>query len=162
MLLLAPVACSDDDPSGAPAPSAGCGEVQRERLDPDSLVHLLPGADEPAYLTDPPTSGPHAPTAPVGGQRTEPVGRSEQVGLLEAGLVIVQHDGSLAEDDLAFVEGLADPEAVLVAPGADLPAPIIATAWTRKLACSSTADGGEDALTDFVATQARQAPGTDG
>ena len=63
LLSIGAAACGGDAPGGG-EPEQGCGAVQQERIDPDHLVHLLPGADEPAYLTDPPTSGPHAPSAP--------------------------------------------------------------------------------------------------
>jgi hypothetical protein len=162
VLLLATSACGGGSDASDDTPPQGCGEVVRERLDPDSLVHILPGGDEPDYLTDPPTSGPHAPTAPVGGLRDETLGRSEQVGLLEAGIVIVQHDDSLPDADVEAIEGLADPERVVVAPNDDLPAPIVATAWTRKLLCTSVEHGGRQALADFVEARAGQAPGSDG
>ena len=162
VLLLGASACSGGSSEGAGTPGAGCGDVVRERFDPDSAVHVLPGADEPTYLTDPPTSGPHAPTTPVGGVRDEPIGRPDQVGLLEAGIVVVQHDPSVTGEELAGVEALADDELVVVAPNPDLPAPIVATAWTRKLLCTTLDDGGAQALGRFVAEQAGQAPGTDG
>lgn len=162
MLLLGSTACSGGSSGAAEEPDRGCGEVVRERFDPDSAAHVLPGAEEPTYLTDPPTSGPHAPTVPVGGVRDEPLGRAEQVGLLEAGVVLLQHDPDLAPADLADLTGLADPDGVLVAPNPDLPAPVVATAWTRKLLCASVGDGGLDALAAFAETQAGQAPGSDG
>ena len=161
-LLVGSAACSGGTSDGDAGPAAGCGEVVRERFDPDSAVHVLPGGDEPTYLSDPPTSGPHAPTSPVGGVREEPLARSEQVGLLEAGIVIVQHDPSVTGDALVALEGLADAERVLVAPNADLPSPIVATAWTHKLRCTSLDDGGEDALRAFAEDRAGRSPGTDG
>lgn len=146
----------------ADAPAQGCGEVVQERIDPDHLVHLLPGAEEPGYLTDPPTSGPHAPSAARHGVAEEPLLRSEQVGQLEAGVVLLQHDGTLAADDLAALEALADQPDVLVAPNDDLPAPVVATAWTRKLVCASLDGGGTEALATFVADLAGRGSGTDG
>lgn len=160
--LLAGVAACGGGSPGGDAPAAGCGDVQQERLDPDHLVHILPGADEPAFLTDPPTSGPHAPATAREGVAEVPLLRSEQVGQLEAGVVLVQHDGSLAADDLTALEALGDGPSVLVAPNPDLPAPVVATAWTRKLTCTSLGDGGAEALAAFVAEFAGQAPGTDG
>lgn len=161
-LTIGAAACGGGGASGDDAPAAGCGEVLEERLDPDHLVHVLPGAAEPAYLTDPPTSGPHGPAAARRGVAEEPLSRVEQVGQLEAGVVLVQHDPALAPDDLAALEALAEGAGVLVAPNDELPAPVVATAWTRKLVCASLADGGVDALSAFVAELAGQGPGTDG
>ena len=161
-LSIGTAACGGGAPTGADAPEAGCGEVVQERIDPDHLVHLLPGAEEPAYLTDPPTSGPHAPAAARHGVADGPLTRAEQVGQLEAGVVLVQHDGGLAADDLAVVEGLGDQPDVLVARNDDLPAPVIATAWTQKLVCASVDGGSAAALSAFVDEFAGDGPGTDG
>jgi hypothetical protein len=161
-LSIGAAGCGDGGGSGAEAPSAGCGDVVQERIDPDHLVHLLPGAEEPAYLTDPPTSGPHAPAAARQGVADAPLTRAEQVGQLEAGVVLLQHGDDLAADDLAALEALAEQPDVLLAPNDDLPAPVVATAWTRKLVCSSLDGGGADALAAFVADLAGRGPGTDG
>lgn len=161
-LLIGGAACGGGGPDGAAAPASGCGEVLQERIDPDHLVHLLPGAAEPGYLTDPPTSGPHAPAAARSGVIDEPLSRAEQVGQLEAGVVLLQHDATVEGDDLAALEALGDEPAVLVLPNDGLPAPIVATAWTRKLVCSSLDGGGDDAVAAFVADFAGQGPGTDG
>jgi hypothetical protein len=161
-LSIGATACGGGGPNGAEPPAAGCGEVRQERIDPDHLVHLLPGAEEPAYLSDPPTSGPHAPSAAREGVADAPLTRAEQVGQLEAGVVLLQHDGTLAADDLAALEDLAGQPAVLLAPNDELPAPVIATAWTRKLVCTSLGGGGTEALTAFVAEFAGHGPGTDG
>jgi hypothetical protein len=161
-LTIGAAACGGGAASGDDEPEAGCGEVLQERIDPDHLVHVFPGAEEPAYLTDPPTSGPHAPAAARSGLAEAPLTRSEQVGQLEAGVVLLQHDPGLAPDDVATLESLAQRASVLVAPNDELPAPVVATAWTRKLVCASLADGGVDALSAFVAELAGQGPGTDG
>jgi hypothetical protein len=161
VLLLIGVAACGGGQSTLAAPAQGCGEPFQERLDPDSLVHIFPDADEPAFTTDPPTSGPHGPAAATDGVRTEPLRRSEQVGLLEAGVVLVQHDG-LDDDDLRTVEALGDEELVLVAPNADLPSPVVVTAWTYKLLCASVDDPAVATITAFVEEHRDQSPGTDG
>jgi hypothetical protein len=159
-LLFGGAACGGGQ-SDLDTPAQGCGEPFQERLDPDSLVHIFPDADEPAFSTDPPTSGPHGPAAASDGVRTEPLRRSEQVGLLEAGVVLVQHDG-LGDDDLRAVEVLGGEDLVLVAPNADLPSPVVVTAWTYKLLCASVDDPAVATITAFAEEHRHQSPGTDG
>lgn len=123
-------ACSDDGGDGA------CGPVRREPLDGRS-VHVLPGADEPDYRTDPPTSGPHLPTPSTESVRDEPVPTPVQVGLLEEGRVLLQHEG-LDDAERAEVEALAGDD-VVVAPAVGLPddAAVVATAWVTKQVCTA-------------------------
>jgi hypothetical protein len=45
---------------GAARGAAGCAAPVEEPLDPGSARHLLPGAPEPTYLTDPPPTRPDA------------------------------------------------------------------------------------------------------
>jgi hypothetical protein len=87
----------------------------------------------------------------------EPLARPVQVGLLEAGSVLIQHRDldPAAEQDLEALAG----EDVVVAPNPDLDDPIVATAWLHKLTCS-TVDA--DALQQFVADHVGGGPGTDG
>src|SRR5260221_10241892 len=82
---LAPSACG----KGANA-TTGCGPAVRELLD-GNLGHVLPGAPEPTYLTDPPTSGPHTPGVKPTGVATPPLERPVQGGALEAGIGPVQY-----------------------------------------------------------------------
>lgn len=153
--LLALAACGDDGADDATA--SGCGDDQQERIDPASANHVFAGGEEPDYLTDPPTSGPHAPAPARDGVLDAPLSRPEQVGHLEAGGVLLQH-GDLPADQLAALEALAGPAIVVVA-NDDLPAPIVATAWTRKLSCV-TVDA--DALSTFADAHLGRGPGTDG
>jgi hypothetical protein len=142
--------------SDAGAPASGCGPDQQERIDPASANHVLSGAAEPDYLTDPPTSGPHAPAPARDGVLPNPLPRPEQVGHLEAGGVLLQH-GSLPDDQREALEGLAG-AGVVVTPNPDLPAAVVATAWTRKMLCS-TVD--VDALSAFVDAHLGDGPGSD-
>ena len=113
--------------------SGPCGKVRSERLDPQSGRHVLPGSAEPEYQTDPPTSGAHRPGEHPTGVLPDPVERPVQVALLEAGHVIIQYK-DLEKPDFDRVTALAT-EHVTVAPGADLPAKVVATAWQVKLLC---------------------------
>lgn len=142
---------------GGTAASGGCEPEQRERFDPASGTHVLVGAAEPGYRSDPPTSGPHEPGALLSGVRAEPLSRPAQVGQLEAGAVLVQHR-DLDPDALAELEALAG-EGVVVVPNPDLPAPVVATAWLFKLTCA-TVDAA--AIEAFVDAHLGQGPGTDG
>jgi len=119
---------------GEDAGDGGCGPITREGLDPAYLVHVLGTDDEVAYTSDPPTSGPHQPAPAVEGVSDEPIPRPVQVGILERGDVLLQHDPDLAAVDTAALEELAG-DGVVVAPNADLPSQVVATAWLFKRTC---------------------------
>ena len=146
-------ACSGDDTA---EPSASCGDVVEEPLDPGSSNHLLPGAPEPSYVTDPPTSGPHLSGPTPSGVVDEPLDRPRQVAILEGGGVVIQHEG-VEGADLRPIDALAG-DTVVVAPGVDLPAPLVATAWRSKLICD-TADA--DAVAEFIADHEGLGPDTE-
>ena len=141
---------------GASSDAAGdaCGPDVRERLDPSSAVHLLPGAPEPAYLSDPPTSGPHRAGPLPAGVQAAPLDRPVQVQVLEAGKILLQYDG-LEGDEVSELEDLASDD-VVVAPNQDLPARVVATAWGHKRTCERVE---QPALADFVADHRGQGPG---
>ncbi|HEX9970235.1 MAG TPA: EamA family transporter, partial [Acidimicrobiales bacterium] len=154
VLLLG--ACSGGgNEGGAPssaARSGACGRVVEEPLDPGSTKHLLPGAEEPAYITDPPTSGAHRSGPVPSGAVAEPVPRPVQVGVLEQGGVVVQHRSAADGAALAALAG----ERVVVAPNPSLPAAVVATAWRRKLTCQGV---DLDALRAFVRDHGGRGPG---
>ncbi|HVE46451.1 MAG TPA: DUF3105 domain-containing protein [Acidimicrobiales bacterium] len=134
--------CGDDgDDSGRPsgstttvAAAASCDPVAVDPLDPGSTQHLLPGAPAPSYPTDPPTSGPHDAGDPVTGLQSTPLEKPLQVTVLEVGGIVVQFRPDLGEEDRRLLTALAD-EKVVVAPNPSLPAPVVATAWRRRLVC---------------------------
>ena len=87
-------------------------------------------ADDPA-----PTSGPLAAEASCGVVR-EPVAAQAQVDALGRGAVVVQYDASdVATADVAQLQALAAEfgSHVLVAPQVSLDAPLVATAWRRRM-----------------------------
>ena len=131
--------------TSSPAPAAGrCGAEVKEELDPRSLQHVLFDTPPPQFASEHPTSGPHSPVERSGVQ-PEPLSPVLQVGLLEEGSILLQHQGL---DDRARqrLEALAGPD-VVVAPGGNLPDTVLATAWTFKMRC----DGVEpDALRSFI------------
>lgn len=152
-LLGATLAACGTDP-GASGARAACGPVERERADPSSALHLLPGAPEPAYLSDPPTSGPHRSSPPPEGVLAQALDRPTQVLILEGGGVLVQHR-DLAEEDLARLSALAGDQ-VVVAPNPDLDAPVVATAWLAKQRCQAV---DLEALRRFVDDHVGRGPG---
>ena len=139
-LIVGIAACGGDGGDGA------CGPIRREALDAAYLVHVLGTETAVTYASEPPTSGPHQPGPPVEGVVEEPITRPIQVGILERGDVLVQHDPALPASDLAALQELAGPR-VVVAPNPDLPDAIVATAWVYKRSCSSV---DVDALQAFV------------
>jgi hypothetical protein len=147
MVLMAACGGGDDD-------SAACGQITREALDPAFHVHIV-GEDTAAdYTTDPPTSGPHQAGPAVEGVVEDPIPRPVQVGILEGGHILLQHGPDLPEDDLADLQALGGP-GVVVAPNPDLPAPVVATAWTHKRTCDAVDVA---ALQEFVDERSGKGP----
>jgi hypothetical protein len=130
-----------------------CGPVTPEPLDASSALHLLPGAVEPTYQSDPPTSGPHLSGRPPTSVLEQAIDRPTQVLVLEEGGVLLQHR-DLAEDDVARLRPLAGDQ-VVVAPNPDLPAPVVATAWLAKQRCEGV---DVEALSQFVEDHAGLGP----
>jgi drug/metabolite transporter (DMT)-like permease len=152
LVLPLAAACSGGEASGP------CDDAVRERLDPTYAVHLVAGADEPDYLSEPPTSGPHLTTEPPSGAQDEPISNPLQLTALEVGRAIVQYrPDDLSSADVEQLEDLAT-DIVVVAPNPDLPEPIVLTAWTWKQTCS-TVDG--PAIETFAEEHTGDAPGAD-
>jgi hypothetical protein len=124
-----------------------CGPTTREALDPAYLVHVLGDDESVEYTSDPPTSGPHMPSPPVEGVLDEPLSPALQVGVLERGDVLLQHDPDLSADDRAQLEEVAG-SGVVVAPNPELPAPVVATAWLFKRTCEELDVGALKAFID--------------
>lgn len=135
---------------------ARCGSVTEEPLDPGSVQHILPGAPEPAYSSDPPTSGPHLAGGAPQGAQDEPVARPAQVALLEAGGVMLQYR-DLTPADLRRLRTLSERE-VVVAPNSGLSSPVVATAWRHRLTCGGASGPALDALETFVDTHKGNGP----
>ncbi len=133
-----------------------CGPPIAERIDPNSSQHVLPGGPVPTYLTDPPTSGAHRSgpaTAAVVDSELDP---PDQVGILEAGRVLIQYR-DLSSDAITELRELAeDGEGkVVVAPHASLRKKIVATAWLHKLACTDVSSSDLRSFIDDYAEKAR-------
>lgn len=127
---------SGTSPTTGTSQASACGAILEERLDPSYLVHVVGDGDDVEYTSDPPTSGPHKAGPPVAGVVDEPLTRPVQVGILERGDVLVQHAPDLPDQDRAELATLAG-DGVVIAPNPDLPAPVVATAWTHKRTCEA-------------------------
>lgn len=161
VLVVLLAACGGGNGGGSDSGAeGGCGPDTEEPLDPGSLTHLLPGAPEPAYATDPPSSGPHLAGPAVSGVQGEALPRPVQVAVLEAGGVMVQHTGDLPSGDLRRLRRLAG-RTVVVAPNPDLDSPVVATAWRHRLACGGASGGALDALETFVEAHEGKGPEQD-
>lgn len=147
---VAGAACGADAEEG----TGGCGPIAREALDSAYLVHVLGTESAVDYTSDPPTSGPHQPSPPMEGVVAEPITRPIQVGILERGDVLIQHDPDLDEADVDALQALAGGD-VVVAPNPDLPEAVVATAWTYKRTCSQV---DVEALEQFAAERAGHGP----
>lgn len=130
-----------------------CEPPVRDPLDPRSLQHALPGAPPPSYATEPPTSGPHQAGGLAGGVVDQPLPGPVQVGILEAGQVLVQHR-DLDPVERTRLEALAGP-LVVVAPNPALPTRVVASAWRTRQGCHAV-DATE--LRRFVSDHAGQGP----
>lgn len=139
-------ACSASHPG-----PATCGPIVREALDPNFLIHVLPGAKGVHYRTDPPTSGAHQPAPHLARIQRRPIPRPVQVGLLEAGDVLLQYR-SLDQRDTDRLRRLAGGR-VVVAPNPSLSArvKVVATGWIHKRTCTALDVG---ALQDFTRQRA--------
>ena len=145
--LLGLGACSDDQAAGP------CDRPERQRAQLPA-IHVLPGQPEPSYLSDPPTSGPHAPLTSVPPVFGTPLPKPTQVGILERGMVLVQYRPDLAPAERQRLLDLSGGP-VTVAPNPQLDRPVVASAWLYLLRCDAVDTG---ALADFIATRTGEAP----
>lgn len=135
--------------------SSACREL-REPTDPASFLHVIdPGTA--TFLTNPPTSGPHVSGAVPLGVLEEPIDPAIQVSILESGSALVQYDGSLDAVQIETLTSMSN-DNLVVAPGLDLPAPVVATAWTWMLTCAVP---DSTRLTEFIDRRVGDAPGSD-
>ena len=134
-----------------------CVEL-REPADSQSLLHVIDPADV-EYESHPPTSGPHLAAPVATGLIDFPLDPALQVRVLEAGNTVIQYE-NLTLDEADTIRDLADLE-VVVAPGVDLPANVVATAWTWKLLCDGTGEAAIAAIEQFASRRGDDAPGAD-
>jgi hypothetical protein len=138
------------DNPGVSGGGGGPGVQFRDQGD----AHLRPGEPAPVYDSDPPTSGPHVPTAVSAelGQLTN----AQLLTALELGNVVVMYGTRTPPAGLvAFARSVAAPftpalagtgQALILAPRAGLHG-LLALAWTHMLRASSASD---PVLRDFA------------
>jgi hypothetical protein len=114
-------------------PPAALAEI--ETFPDQGAAHIGAGDPAPVYNSNPPTSGPHSSVAAACGIYREPVPDLNQVHSLEHGVVAIQYDPSLSEQDRARLEdfGRDAPSHIIVAPREGMDQPIALTAWTHRL-----------------------------
>ena len=135
---------------GDDAVAGACGEEVVAPVDPQSAVHVLPGAPEADDRPALPTSGIHVMDPGVDVVASEPLAASVAVGVLERRGIVVEYSPDLASGDRQSLEALAteDQGTVVVAPAPDLPSPIVARAWQTRLDCTSLDVGRLEAFVD--------------
>jgi hypothetical protein len=154
LAVFAAAGCSQAD-TGAVKDDA-CGPIRRQQAQPNSVVHVLPGGGEPAYVSDPPTSGPHVAIPRGETVYHEPLSKPTQVGILERGDVLLQYRAADVDaDGIATLETLAGPT-VAIAPNPDLPDPVVASAWVYLRSCQRV---DEAALRSFIEERQGKGPG---
>jgi len=137
--------------SGGSLAAGGCQAPHTDLLDIRSTLHLLPGAPDPPYSTDPPTSGAHRVGYYPRGVIATPVGRPVQVGLLEKGFVVVQYRADLgAAAEAALAPLTAVTPYLTLAPDPTLPQEVVATSWLHDLRCGGFGPGALSALRRFI------------
>lgn len=120
---------------------------------------MLPGAPEPPYSTNPPTSGAHRVGYYPRGVVASPIARPTQVALLEKGFVVVQYQSSLgAAAGTALAPLTSASPYVAVAPNPTLPSPVVATSWLYDMRCASAAPVAVTAISRFIGQRVAHGP----
>lgn len=117
------------------AEQAGC--TPGETFKSEGQRHLVGGETFDDYSTSPATSGPHAPQpAAWGSYAGKTVPENTLVHNLEHGGVVI-HTKGLNNAQLAQVDRLADSyrDGVVSQQNEQIDAPVVVTAWTRKVEC---------------------------
>jgi Protein of unknown function (DUF3105) len=119
------------------AKAAGC-DLRMELRD-EGKVHLPVTATEPAYGTNPPTSGDHieAPLQQADGAYADPVKPLLFLHSLEHGRMAIMYSPDLDESGQLALKGLYDTmyAATLLFPEEKMPYEVAAATWTNLLGC---------------------------
>lgn len=101
------------------------------------------------YDADPPSGGDHADIWLNCDVYDIPVPEANAVHSLEHGVVWIAYDSALDADDVSTLEALhaSEPDRMILSPHEDLPSPVVAVAWERRLEVDSADD---PRLADFV------------
>ena len=143
-------AASSNDAVAAREPAATDQCAAPEFPTVQAGLHLIGDREPPvAYSSTPPTSGWHRSGVARPGVATSPLTEPVQVGLLEAGVVVVSH-GDLEDEQRADLSELADrfPDSVAVTPyGSLADGQVAAAGWGVLQRCTGV---DVDALARFV------------
>jgi hypothetical protein len=138
--LIVTIACTATPPDQAAGPGAtgddvASGEYPVVTYPDQGREHLTTGSPAPAYNSDPPTSGPHAPNSVPCGIHVDPVPDVVAVHNLEHGVVVIHYLPTIPREDISeLVDAVAGFEShFVVAPRPNNPAPITLSAWTVQL-----------------------------
>jgi len=120
------------------AEDAGC--FLSRNLDDEGHKHLPPGAVDPEYGTDPPSSGPHAepPGQQADGAYLEMPSPADYVASLDHGRLEIHYAPDLSEKIQRELKGLFDTMygGTLLFPNYEMNYGVAATTWTNVLDCS--------------------------
>jgi predicted small secreted protein len=92
------------------------------------------------YPQSPPVGGPHDPIWQNCGFYSKPVRNENAVHSMEHGAVWITYRPDLPRDQVEKIKSLTQKRYVLASPYANLPAPVVATAWGKQLLLDSTND----------------------
>lgn len=97
--------------------------------------HIDPNGPLPDYNSDPPTSGPHAPSPAPCGIYRQSVPDIAQVHDLEHGVIVIQYDPTISDEERDQLEtfGRDAGTHVIVAPREGMATTIAVTAWTKLM-----------------------------
>lgn len=120
--------------------------AQRDRALGDQVEAVPVGswqhvASAVSYPSTPPAGGDHRAGDAACGFFDAPLADDRAVASLAAGAVWIAYQPQLSDDELARLRLFGAAPEVLVSPVADLPAPVVATAWGRRLHLSTPEDG---------------------
>lgn len=137
VLVVLATACSstpDDVPHTDTLGFVACGPVEDQPL--QGGTHLIGDAEAPEpWSSVPGTSGWHAGGPPPDGILDGPVGDAVIVSALEAGKVVLAHDGTV---DLLGLDHVVEESAgrlVVAEYDGDMPTPVALLAWGRLTRC---------------------------
>lgn len=121
------------------------------RSDPGGRSHVA----SPSFAVNPPTGGSHLAEAVPPRRYQEPPQDGSVVHALEHGDIVIWHRPDISPETAEIIERVADrySDDVLVVPRPQLPTPVAASAWQRRIQCQ---EAEERALSRFV-TQYRNA-----
>lgn len=128
-----------------------------ETFDDLGVAHNDDPSVSVAYNSDPPTSGTHSSTPAACGIYRQSVPDGNQLHSMEHGAVVVQYDTSVSVEQIEILEeaGRSVGSDIIVAPRTGMPAPIVLTAWTKRLLLETAS---EDVVRAFAGEFGNRSP----